>query len=438
MKVAVFGLWHLGSVTAACLGQAGHTVTGIEPDKDKVAGFRQGKAPLFEPGLDELLKKGIDGGRLSFTSSLEEGLKEAQVLWVTFDTPVDDKDRADTEFVSKKIQECFPYLSSGMTVLISSQMPVGSTGKLQDLFNAQYTDRKVRFCYSPENLRLGKAIEVFTRPDRVVVGAPDTESRKAIQQLLSPVTDRIEWMSVASAEMTKHAINTFLATSVVFINELATLCEKTGADAKEVERGLKTEQRIGPKAYVSAGGAFAGGTLARDVVFLKELSEQQGRSNSLFGAVLQSNESHKLWSRNKLAGVMGTLQGKSVGVLGLAYKTGTSTLRRSSAVELCRWLKEQGAKVSAFDPVIKSLPAELSPVIQLSPGVEKLFLDNDAVVVANEWPELKALSLKDLLGKDKRSVIIDPNGFFAGQPLPQGVKYCRVGASEQHLKDQKG
>ncbi|EQD40130.1 UDP-glucose 6-dehydrogenase, partial [mine drainage metagenome] len=225
-------------------------------------------------------------------------------------------------------------------------------------------EKALSFACSPENLRLGKALDVFLKPDRVVVGVRSVRDKERIGRLLQPITDRIEWMSVESSEMTKHAINAFLATSVVFANEIASVCEMVGADAKEVERGLKTEQRIGPKAYLSPGVAFAGGTLARDIEFLKVVSQEHQLSIPLLESVKTSNDQHKGWVRHKLKALFPNLNGVVIVVWGLTYKPGTDTLRRSLAVELCDWLIEQGAKVRVHDPAVKELPLEWNGLVQ--------------------------------------------------------------------------
>src|SRR4051794_3059192 len=316
MNVCVAGLWHLGSVTAACLASGGHHVVGLDSDDAVVAGLNAGTPPLFEPGLEALVKNGIASGRLRFTSD-DAAVATADVVWITVDTPVDDEDRADVESVVSRVARLFPHLKNGALVLVSSQLPVGTTGRLEAMFHAVAAGRRVGFAYSPENLRLGKAIEVFTHPDRVVVGVRSAEDRDSIAALLKPFTDRIEWMSVESAEMTKHALNAFLATSVTFINEIATLCEQVGADASEVERGLKTEARIGPKAYLSPGGAFAGGTLARDVMFLAALGREHRVSTDLLASVKTSNDAHRGWAQRRLTDVLGDVNGNVVAVWGL-------------------------------------------------------------------------------------------------------------------------
>ncbi|HET9317427.1 MAG TPA: nucleotide sugar dehydrogenase, partial [Vicinamibacteria bacterium] len=266
--VVVYGLWHLGCVTAACLASHRRTV-GLDLDEDVVRGLAAGRAPLMEPGLDDLIGEGLASGRLAFTTSAEEALRDASVVWITFDTPVDERDEADVGFVRSRLEAIAPQVRPGTLVVVSSQLPVGSTREL----TRGWADRGVRVACSPENLRLGKAIDAFRHPARVIVGLEDPGDRERIARLFAPFCERIEWMSLESAEMTKHALNAFLATSVAFINELARLCERTGADAREVERGLKSEPRIGPGAYLGPGPAFAGGTLARDLRFLAGLAD---------------------------------------------------------------------------------------------------------------------------------------------------------------------
>src|SRR6185369_5985671 len=267
-----------------------------------VNALNDGEPPIEEPGLPELIAAGRESGKLSFTTNASEALHGAGVLWVTFDTPVDENDVADVAFVRNRLEQIKDAVRPGTLVLISSQVPVGFTRALAN----DWEGRGVRFGISPENLRLGKAIEVFRTPERVIVGLSNPEKdRDLVTRLFLPFgpagakqPPRIEWMSLESAEMTKHALNAFLATSVTFINELARLCEAVGANAKEVERGLKSEARIGPKAYLSPGSAFAGGTLARDVRFLTAFGRQLHVDTPLLGGVLASNDVHKDWVRN--------------------------------------------------------------------------------------------------------------------------------------------
>jgi UDPglucose 6-dehydrogenase len=427
MKICVLGLWHLGTVTAGCLASGGHQVTGLDFDETVVADLKDGRPPLFEPGLEDLIRKGLSSGVLDFSADPVEAIHEAQVIWVAYDTPVDKEDNADVGYVVDRVSRLFPYLEAGQEVLVSSQLPVGTSRRLETMFAQTRPGVEVSFSYSPENLRLGKAISVFTQPDRVVMGIRTEESRKIFTELWAPFTDRIEWMSVESAEMTKHALNAFLAVSVTFINEIAALCERVGADAKEVERGLKSESRIGPKAYLAPGGAFAGGTLARDIAFLTGLGQHNGLPLHLVPAVRASNDAHKNWPRRRLVELLGDLRDKTIAIWGLTYKAGTDTLRRSSAVELCQWLLSQGAKVQAHDPVVQTLPAQYD-TIRLCASPAEAVQGADALVIATEWPGYRAISIPEILDKMNSRTILDANRFLARsvEPLPE-VTYVTVG-----------
>ncbi|MDD2714777.1 MAG: nucleotide sugar dehydrogenase [Candidatus Wallbacteria bacterium] len=426
MKVCVFGLWHLGCVTAACLAELGFNVTGLDFDQANIADLRMGKAPLSEPGLDDLIKEGLKSGRLSFSSEASAALNGIDALWVTFDTPVNENDVADPGFIENMLMSIAPKLKSGVKIIISSQVPAGFTKKLKAAINKMDPGRELFFAYSPENLRLGKAIKVFLEPDRIIIGSlPDEKA--LFTPLFSAISSRLEWMSIESAEMTKHAINAFLAASVSFANEIAVLCESVGADAKDVERGLKTEDRIGPKAYLSPGVAFSGGTLARDIVFLSETGNSFDLPLHLIKAVKESNDFHKGWVQRKCLEIFGGLSGRQMAVLGLTYKPGTDTLRRSFSVELCCWLNQQGAVIKAFDPSIKELPGSLKGVLSIADSIKNAVLGADCMIVATEWPvfrELDPETIREISG----CVVIDPNGFIEKQLIGcSGINYVRVG-----------
>ena len=430
MKICVEGLWHLGSVTAACLASLEHDVIGLDNDQAVIDGLNQGKAPLFEPGLDELIQAGQSKGCLRFTSNVMDAVREADVLWVTFDTPVDDDDQADIDFVMNQIKTALLHLVDGTVVLISSQLPVGSIRKLELFVRETMATKRIHFACSPENLRLGKALDVFLKPDRIIVGVRTDEARCILEQLLLTVTDKIEWMSVESAEMTKHAINAFLATSVTFVNEIASICELVGADAKEVERGLKSEVRIGPKAYLSPGGPFAGGTLARDIEFLGVESRAQQLSTPLLSSIQKSNHEHKHWVRRKLLENLGNLQGVTVAVWGLTYKVGTDTLRRSLAVELCDWLIEQGVIVQVYDPVVQALPERWgSRVVHCAEALDAV-IGAAALVLGTEWPQLRQEAEKLRSIATQNLVLIDANRHFQAITFPARFKYVVVGTPD--------
>jgi len=413
MNICVYGVWHLGTVTAACLAEMGHAVVGFEENTAVMNALSQGIPPVAEPGIEALLKSGIEKGRLRFLTHPEESLREADVLWIAFDTPVDEDDRADVSSVVDAFGRILPWVKPGTLIVVSSQLPVGTTSRLEKIWADNRPGTDVLFAVIPENLRLGKAISAFLEPDRVVVGLRDEKGRDRVTELWKPLSPRIEWMSVESAEMTKHAINSFLATSVAFMNELASLCERSGADAVEVERGLKSESRIGPRAYLKPGGAISGGTLLRDLMFLSDIGRDVGVETPLLSGVLAANAAHKEWARRRLQRRWGHVAGKEVSLLGLTYKPGTNTLRRSAAVDFSLWLVGQGALVTAHDPAVRDLPPLLRDKIRLASTWKDLLTGADALVVTTEWPEFKAISAEEVFHRMKTPFVLDPGRFLS-------------------------
>ena len=418
MNVTVLGLWHLGTVTAACTARH-HRVTGLDFDEVVVTGLRAGRAPLHEPGLDDLLAAGLASGRLQFSTD-PKSAATTDVLWVCYDTPVDADDRSDLPWVMERIARVLPHLRPGTVVLISAQLPVGTCATLAKAHPA------LHFASSPENLRLGKALDAFEKPARIIVGATEP-ARRPLETLLTPIGAPLSWMRPESAEMVKHALNSFLALSVAYINEIAALSETVGADAQEVAAGLKSDPRIGPRAYLGPGGPFAGGTLARDVVSLTKLGTAQNIPLALIPAIKESNDRHRGWNFRKVRAALTGVPSPVVAVLGLAYTPNTNTLRRSAAVELCRQLLAAGMKVQAYDPLIRSADAEHRD-LPLAASVADALRGAHAAVICTEWPVFRDLPWPALLGTMAKPVVIDANRLVekAVAPAP-GLVYLTVG-----------
>jgi UDPglucose 6-dehydrogenase len=442
--IGVVGLWHLGSVTAACLADAGNHVIAVDPDPAVIEGLLASRPPVSEPGLGELLER--NASRLDFTCEAD-ALAGARRAWVTFDTPVDDDDNADVEWVLEQAQELLGQLPADSLVVVSSQLPVGSVAKLHERCAARRGDGGLRFACVPENLRLGRALESFRARDRIVAGVRNEQDRSELARLLAPFSASVQWMRVESAEMTKHALNGFLATSVAFINQVAEICESVGADAEEVSRGLKSEQRIGPGAYLGPGDAFAGGTLARDIGFLRGLAKHRGLPAHVFAGVADGNAAHKHWTRRKLLELLARddgrrpdddpherddLSGRQVAVWGLTYKPGTDTLRRSSAIELCRWLVAVGVTVRAHDPAVSALPEDLAGRVELRSSALNAATGADVLVVCTAWPGYLDVPADELLSVLGSAQVIDPAGALrATLGARTDVRYVRVGAPSE-------
>jgi len=353
-------------------------------------------------------------------------VKDCDVVWIAFDTPVDDKDRALTHVVEKQVLQALSESKRNALFILSSQLPVLTTRRLEKAAQKQRCPRT--FAVIPENLRLGQAMQVFLKPDRVVAGVRNSRSRAIIEKIYRPITRNIVFMGVESAEMTKHAINGFLATSITFMNEIARICEVTGADAREVEKGLKTENRIGPKAYLRAGSAFAGGTLARDVLYLSQIGKKRKSHPVLLPSIYRANQFHGKWLQNKLCTLFSNLKNRTICVWGVTYKPGTSTLRRSEAVSLIRWLSHQQAKVRYHDPQAEPLPT-FRGVMRIPDPLSALE-GADVLLIATPWPEYRGIPLQKIARRLKGKTLLDPNGFLdVSAPARDGLNYHRVGTT---------
>ena len=427
MKICVYGLWHLGSVTSACLASLGHQVIGFDDNKTTVKKIKSGIAPIFETGLDNLIKKGIKTKKLSFTNEYNEIPKDIDFAWIAIDTPVNDEDIADIDHVISKTIKLLRHIESGITVIISSQLPIGSIRKIEELTKSQFPEKEFDFISSPENLRLGNAIKIFLKPDRIIIGHRENYSKKKLKNFFQSISKNLEWMSIESAEMTKHAINSFLANSVVFINELSTICEPLGADARAVERGLKSDYRIGEKAYLSPGSSFSGGTLARDLNYLKEISRSYKLNIPLIDSLLISNDLHKNWIINKIESLFPELSRKTFLIWGLTYKPQTSSIKRSFSIELCQWLINKKAKVIAHDPKAEALPTKMRNSIVRSHDPIKPLAGADVLIIATPWDEYKKISYSFIIKKNPKLKVIDQNGLLRSNNDITNKDYFSVG-----------
>jgi UDPglucose 6-dehydrogenase len=371
-----------------------HDVRGHDLDERTVIDLRRGRLPISEPGLDELVAQHVAAGSLTFCAALPDAVAEADIVWLAYDTPVDEHDEADVDFVRRAAESIIPLLKPGAVLLVSSQVPVGFCREIERYIARTRPEAEIAVVYSPENLQLGVALKSFREAERVVVGTRDGAEDARVRALFEPFAAEIVWMGTESAEMTKHALNSFLAASLSFINEIAALCEAVGADAADVERALRLDKRIGKNGYVHPGIGFGGGTLARDVGVLTARGHELGVPVHVLGSILPSNAVAKDWLRRSLAAQLPPPA--RVALLGLTYKPGTDTLRRSGSVEFALWLASAGYTVSAHDPAVRSLPPELATAIALHATVADAVAGCDAVVVGTEWPNYALLEPDDL------------------------------------------
>ncbi len=401
-SVCVIGLWHLGSVTASCLASLEVETTAFDFNQNLINNFHDLILPIDEPGLLTFIKKGVESKNLKFTSDLED-IKNHKYYWITYDTPVDYNDQADVNYVLDNICNLNNYLPNDAIVLISSQVPIGTCEKIIKIFQDKYSKKLNIFCI-PENLRLGKSIEIFLNPDRVVIGHDDDLKKSEVKYLMDKITNNQIWISNKSAEMAKHSINSFLATSVVFANEMASICEQVGANADEVSLALKSEQRIGKYAYLSAGGPFAGGTLARDVVFLNKISEEKEISTPLISSIIKSNKNHKEWALRLIKKDFKNQKKLNIIILGLSYKSGTNTLRRSHSLEIASFLTDLSEKIYLYDPKIHKVENKLPKNIFLK---NQLFsLDDIDIIISTRFWGNQVEEIMNIIKTNKKSIFI--------------------------------
>jgi UDPglucose 6-dehydrogenase len=408
--VAVVGLWHLGSVASAGWALSDRRVVASDPDIELRSRLAAGHAPVYEPGLEDALRLTFERGTLRVADDVAEAITQARVTYLAYDTMVDASGRAADPRLESAVQSFVANAHDGALLIVSSQVTVGTSRTWRELLNAQ--GRGLLIACVPENLRLGRALEDFLRPDRLLIGADDGESWEAASVALAPFHPAPMRLSLASAEMAKHATNAYLAMCIAFANDLAWLALAAGADPSEVAAGLRADPRVSPTAPLRPGSAFSGSTLARDLNALRDLGEKCGRAE-LFAAVAETNERHAAVALTWLEDALGSLEGARIAVAGLTYKAGTSTLRGSLPVRVVELLLDRGATVTAWDPTADELA--VMPRLSRTKSLEECVREADALVVLTGLPELAAVDWNTLrpggrfvvdacMGVDRRAV----------------------------------
>ena len=428
-KVCVIGLWHQGSVVSGCLADLGYSVVGVDKDPKRVRELNNGVPPIFEPGLKELLTNNINLGRLSYTTDLSYALKGSSYVLITFDTPVDENDEVDlSEIFDTSSIELPKYLDNNSVIIVSSQVPVGTCDQIKSMIKQNNPSLDFDIAYSPENLRLGQAIEYFKNPDRIVIGADSVSILDRVEAFFDALNAPKVRMNLRTAEMTKHALNALLATSISFANEIANLCDEVGADALKVVEAVQSDARIGPRLPLQPGLGFSGGTLARDLKALKNLGDKLGHETHLIDGVLKVNEQQNKLVVRKLGKIYSSIKSLTVGILGLTYKAGTSSLRRSAALEIIKDLISEGAIVKAYDPKASLDEIRAHKEFEFCSDPYVVARGSDALVIVTEWPEFKNLDFDLIKSTMKKPVLIDTKNMLNdGQMLEKGFLYFGVG-----------
>ena len=433
MKIAVVGTGYVGLVTGAGFAEFGHTVTCVDIDAKRVEALREGIIPIHEPGLDELVRRNSSLGRLAFTTSTEEAVAGAQVVFIAVGTPSSHDGAADLQYVLAAARDIARAIDGFTVVVTKSTVPVGTAEKVRKAIQG-ITDRPFAVASNPEFLKEGDAVNDFLKPPRVVIGADDPRAVDALRRLyhgMLRTNDRIMVMDIPSAELTKYAANAMLATRISFMNELARLAEQVGADIEKVRVGIGSDPRIGNK-FLFAGCGFGGSCFPKDLRALIYTGREHDVQMTIVDAVERANERQKrTLGRRILSHFGGSLDGKKIAIWGLAFKPETDDIRESPALTLIEQLRDAGAKVAAYDPkAMDHVRAQLGDAIELSPDPYAATSDADALVLVTEWHELRSLDFDKLTQRMKTKALFDGrNVWSADEARRAGFAYYGIGRS---------
>jgi len=430
MRIAMIGTGYVGLVSAACLSEFGHDVVCVDKDEAKITGLHAGKVPIFEPGLDEIVATNVKAGRLSFTSDLAAAVPGADAVFIAVGTPSRRGDgHADLSFVFGVAEEIAASLEGYTVVVTKSTVPVGTGRKVEDIIRKLRPGADFDVASNPEFLREGSAIEDFRRPDRVVVGCETDRARDVIKEIYRPLylhETPIVFTSRETSELIKYAANAFLATKITFINEMADLCEKVGADIQDVARGIGLDGRIGSK-FLHAGPGFGGSCFPKDTLALLKTSQDSGAPARIVGTVVEVNDARKSKMADKIIQAFGGVGGKTVAVLGLTFKPNTDDMRDAPSLVIVPILQAAGARIRGYDPEGMDEAKKLLDIELCSDAYEAIS-GADGVVILTEWNEFRALDLGRLRSLLTHTLMVDLRNIYRPSHMAEaGFTYVSVG-----------
>ncbi len=437
MNIAIVGTGYVGLVSGTCFADTGADVTCVDVDADKIERLRNGEIPIYEPGLDELVKKNVAAGRLKFTTDLAAVLDEVQIVFSAVGTPPDEDGSADLKYVLQVARTIGQHLNHYVVVVTKSTVPVGTARKVRKTIEEELAKRQVDIPFdvasNPEFLKEGNAIKDFMSPDRVVVGVESEKAKKVLTKLYKPFlinNFRVIFMDIPSAEMTKYAANAMLATRISFMNDVANLCERVGADVNMVRAGIGSDTRIGRK-FLYAGCGYGGSCFPKDVKALVKTADQNGYSMEVLKAVERVNERQKsiLFEKLQRAFEGQSLQGKTIALWGLSFKPETDDMRESTALVMIRLLLDAGCKVQAYDPVaIPECKRRIGDSVTYCRNMYDAVIDADALLLLTEWKEFRLPSWGVIRKAMHRPLVIDGRNIFDGEELDEnGFEYHCIG-----------
>ena len=431
MDITIVGSGYVGLVTGACFADLGNNVICVDNNESKIAKLRKGIMPIYEPGLEELVKRNVKEGRISFTGRLKDGVKNSEVIFVCVPTPPKDNGDADMSYVENVAREIALSMSSYKLIVEKSTVPVNTGEWVEHTINV-FNKRKIKFdvASNPEFLKEGTAIEDFMNPDRVVVGVKSKKAAGILTELYKPLKAPIVVTDIKSAELIKHASNSFLATKISFIIDVANVCDKVGADIVDVARGMGLDKRIS-KDFLNAGIGFGGSCFPKDLDAFVHIAGKVGYDFGLLKEVQNINRHQKRSVIKKIETLLWNLPKKNVGILGLSFKPGTDDLREAPSVEIIETLKKEGVHVKAYDPVaMDKARVVLGKDIKFCKDAYEVAKDSDCLVVVTEWNEFKELDFKKIKKLMRQPVIIDGRNIYDPKEMKDlGFQYVGIGRS---------
>ena len=434
MNICVVGSGYVGLVTGACLADFGMNVVGVDKDHAKVEGLRQGRVPIYEPGLDTLVQKNMAEGRLRFTTELAAAIEEAQAIFIAVGTPPKSDGSADLTFIREVAASIAEHLNGYKVIITKSTVPIG-TGRMIESIVREGAGGRHAFAVvsNPEFLREGSAIEDFMHPDRVVIGTRDQRAAEMMKKVYSPLhAADVPFIvtNVETAELIKYASNGFLATKISFINEVAQICEAWGADVEVVSKGMGLDNRIGPK-FLQAGPGFGGSCFPKDTRAAAQIARDSGLRFRIIEAVLEVNEATQKRMIEKVDQALGGFAGKTIGFLGLSFKPNTDDIRESPALPIVAALLNGGAAVRAYDPEAMEACKPLFPAVVYARDAYEAAAGTDAVVIATEWNQFRKLDLERLRKLVSTPLVIDLRNLYEPEEMAsEGFRYVSIGRPE--------
>lgn len=428
MNVAIVGTGYVGLITGTCLADIGHHVVCIDYDQKKINLLRKGKIPIYEPGLEPLIKKNIKSGRLSFSTNIREGIEKALVIFIAVHTPPLATGEADLSFVANAAREIAVHLRNYRVIVDKSTVPVKTGEKVSQTIQ-RYCRKGVEFdvVSNPEFLREGSAVSDMMHPDRIVVGVAHERAAQVMRELYSPIKTKFIVTDIPSAELIKHASNSFLAMKISFANALANICELSDANVEEVVYGMGLDHRIG-SSFLKAGIGYGGSCFPKDVSAFIKISQELGYPFDLLKSVEDINENQKQLFLKKIKDVLWVLRGKTIGVLGLAFKPNTDDMRNAPSIDIIEHLLKDGAKVKAYDPQAMGKARDILPKIQYCKDPYQVVKGADALLLLTEWEDFKKLDYKKVKGLMLTPIVIDGRNLLEPRVMNKlGFVYKSIG-----------